>query len=52
MGGTLTNLHEPLEPLDSYPDELPTPRQRGDVSLVGLLSIADDLARSLAAWQP
>jgi hypothetical protein len=45
----LTDLHEPLEPLDSYPDELPPPRQRGDVSLVGLLSIADDLARSLAA---
>jgi hypothetical protein len=32
----LTDLHEPLEPLDSYPDELPPPRQRGDVSLVGL----------------
>ncbi|MFF9607824.1 hypothetical protein ACF1GY_37170 [Streptomyces sp. NPDC014684] len=45
----MTDLHEPLERLDSYPDELPRPRQRGDVSLVGLLSIADDLARSLAA---
>ncbi|MFF8867859.1 hypothetical protein ACF08B_38110 [Streptomyces sp. NPDC015139] len=44
----MTDLHEPLEPMDSYPDELPPPRQRGDVSLVGLLSIADDLARSLA----
>jgi hypothetical protein len=42
----LTNLHEPL---DSYPDELPPPRQHGDVNLVGLLSIADDLAPSLAA---
>ncbi|MFJ8596409.1 hypothetical protein [Streptomyces sp. NPDC093598] len=28
---------------------MPPTRQRGDVSLVGLLSIADDLARSLAA---
>ncbi|MEU4955240.1 hypothetical protein [Streptomyces lavendulae] len=45
----MTDLHEPLEPLESYPDELPPPRQRGDVNLVGLLSIADDLARSLAA---
>lgn len=45
----LTDLDEPLEPLESYPDELPPPRQRGDVNLVGLLSIADDLARSLAA---
>ncbi|WP_411139031.1 hypothetical protein [Streptomyces sp. C10] len=45
----MTNLHEPLEPLDSYPDELPPPRQRGDVNLVGLLSVADDLARSLSA---
>ncbi|MFJ2736057.1 hypothetical protein [Streptomyces sp. NPDC087317] len=42
----MTDLHEPLE---SYPDELPPPRQRGDVNLVGLLSVADDLARSLAA---
>ncbi|MCZ9340138.1 hypothetical protein NGM37_20465, partial [Streptomyces sp. TRM76130] len=31
----LTDLHEPLEPLESYPDELPPPRQRGDVNLVG-----------------
>ncbi|MCZ1012690.1 hypothetical protein [Streptomyces lydicus] len=45
----MTDLHEPLEPLDSYPDELPPPRQRGDVNLVGLLSVADDLARSLSA---
>ncbi|MGX1762068.1 hypothetical protein ACWIG5_35045 [Streptomyces lydicus] len=45
----MTDLHQPLEPLDSYPDELPPPRQRGDVNLVGLLSVADDLARSLSA---
>ncbi|MFD9466185.1 hypothetical protein [Streptomyces sp. NPDC060027] len=45
----MTDLHEPLEPLDSYPDELPPPRQRGDVNLVGLLSVADDLARSLSS---
>ncbi|WP_328965534.1 hypothetical protein [Streptomyces virginiae] len=45
----MTDLHEPLEPLDTYPDELPPPRRRGDVNLVGLLSMADDLARSLAA---
>ncbi|MFE9024373.1 hypothetical protein ACFYNL_38310 [Streptomyces sp. NPDC007808] len=45
----MTDLHEPLEPLDSCPDELPPPRQRGDVNLVGLLSVADDLARSLSA---
>ncbi|MEN8651730.1 hypothetical protein ABCR94_14155 [Streptomyces sp. 21So2-11] len=45
----MTDLHEPLEPLESYPDELPPPRQRGDVNLVGLLSVADDLARSLSA---
>jgi hypothetical protein len=45
----LTDLHEPLEPLESYPDELPPPRQRGDVNLVGLLSVADGLARSLSA---
>ncbi|MFD0229304.1 hypothetical protein ACWGPD_25255 [Streptomyces hirsutus] len=45
----MTDLHEPLEPLESYPDELPPPRQRGDVNLVGLLSVADDLASSLAA---
>ncbi|WP_406320050.1 hypothetical protein [Streptomyces sp. NBC_01637] len=45
----MTDLHEPLEPLDSYPDELPPPRQRGDVNLVGLLSVADDLARNLSA---
>ncbi|MEV6408656.1 hypothetical protein AB0M58_37920 [Streptomyces bobili] len=45
----MTDLHEPLEPLESYPDELPPPRRRGDVNLVGLLSVADDLARSLAA---
>lgn len=45
----MTDLHEPLEPLENYPDELPPPRQRGDVNLVGLLSIADDLASSLAA---
>ncbi|MFB6945584.1 hypothetical protein ACFWGL_36645 [Streptomyces sp. NPDC060286] len=45
----MTDLHEPLEPLDSYPDELPPPRQRGDVNLVGLLSVVDDLARSLSA---
>ncbi|MER6373308.1 hypothetical protein ABT255_34125 [Streptomyces mirabilis] len=36
----MTDLHEPL---DSYPDELPPPRQHGDVNLVGLLSVADDL---------
>ncbi|MFD5000055.1 hypothetical protein [Streptomyces buecherae] len=45
----MTDLHEPLEPLESYPDELPPPRQRGDVNLVGLLSVADDLARELSA---
>ncbi|MCZ0983794.1 hypothetical protein O1L60_44315 [Streptomyces diastatochromogenes] len=45
----MTDLHEPLEPLENYPDELPPPRQRGDVNLVGLLSVADDLASSLAA---
>ncbi|MFE9868895.1 hypothetical protein ACFYPZ_40825 [Streptomyces sp. NPDC005506] len=45
----MTDLYEPLEPLDSYPEELPPPRQRGDVNLVGLLSVADDLARSLSA---
>ncbi|MFB7171685.1 hypothetical protein ACFCYM_12785 [Streptomyces sp. NPDC056254] len=45
----MTDLHEPLEPLESYPDELPPPRQRGDVNLVGLLSLADDLARNLRA---
>ncbi|MDT0485351.1 hypothetical protein [Streptomyces doebereineriae] len=45
----MTDLNEPLEPLYSYPDELPPPRQSGDVNLVGLLSVADDLARSLSA---
>lgn len=45
----MTDLYEPLEPLKSYLDELPPPRQHGDVNLVGLLSVADDLARSLAA---
>lgn len=45
----MTDLHEPLEPLESYPDELPPPRQRGDVNLVGLLSFADDLAHNLRA---
>ncbi|MFB9608599.1 hypothetical protein ACFFTQ_37170 [Streptomyces roseofulvus] len=45
----MTDLHEPLEPLQNYPDELPPPRQRGDVNLVSMLSIADDLAPSLAA---
>lgn len=45
----MTDLHEPLEPLENYPDELPPPRQRGDVNLVGLLSVADDLASSLSA---
>lgn len=45
----MTDLHEPLEPLENYPDELPPPRQRGDVNVVGLLSVADDLARSLSA---
>ncbi|MGW5496023.1 hypothetical protein [Streptomyces olivaceoviridis] len=44
----MTDLHERWEPLDSYPDESPPPRQCGDVNLVGLLSVADDLARSLA----
>ncbi|ALP00081.1 hypothetical protein SHL15_9162 [Streptomyces hygroscopicus subsp. limoneus] len=44
----MTDLHEPWEPLDSYPDESPPPRQCGDVNLAGLLSIADDLARGLA----
>ncbi|MEV8347111.1 hypothetical protein [Streptomyces niveus] len=44
----MTDLHEPLEPLHSYPDELPPPRRR-DVNLVSLLSVADDLARSLSA---
>ncbi|MER5781259.1 hypothetical protein ABT104_05950 [Streptomyces mobaraensis] len=45
----MTDLHEPLEPLESYPDELPPPRRRGDVNLVSLLSLADDFARNLAA---
>ncbi|MFE6155580.1 hypothetical protein [Streptomyces sp. NPDC057889] len=45
----MTGLHEPLDPLDSHSGELPPPRQRGDVSLVGLLSVADGLARSLSA---
>ncbi|MFH8993072.1 hypothetical protein [Streptomyces sp. NPDC017940] len=45
----MTDLHEPLEPLENYPDQLPPPRQRGDVNLVGMLSVADDLARSLSA---
>ncbi|MFB7576480.1 hypothetical protein [Streptomyces sp. NPDC056165] len=45
----MTDPHEPLEPLDNYPDELPPPRQHGDVNVVGLLSVADDLARSLSA---
>ncbi|MFJ1662496.1 hypothetical protein [Streptomyces anthocyanicus] len=45
----MTDLHEPLKPLESYPAELPPPRIHGDVNLPGLLSIADDLARSLAA---
>ncbi|WP_055495760.1 hypothetical protein [Streptomyces sp. TP-A0356] len=45
----MTDLHEPLGPLDSYPDELPPTRQRGDVNLVGLHSVADDLARRLSA---
>ncbi|MDW4916320.1 hypothetical protein [Streptomyces californicus] len=45
----MTNLHEPLKPLASYPEKLPSPRAHGDVNLPGLLSIADDLARSLAA---
>lgn len=45
----MTDLYEPLEPLDNYPDELPPPRQRGDVNLVSLLSVTDDLARSLSA---
>ncbi|MBT2511809.1 hypothetical protein J7I98_39830 [Streptomyces sp. ISL-98] len=45
----MTDLHESLEPLGSCPDELPPPRQRGDVNLVGLLSVADDLASSLSA---
>ncbi|MEU8489317.1 hypothetical protein [Streptomyces sp. NPDC048641] len=45
----MTDLHEPLEPLENYPEKLPPPRQPRDVNLVGLLSIADDLARSLSA---
>ncbi|MDP9616346.1 hypothetical protein [Streptomyces demainii] len=42
----MTDLHEPL---DSYPDELPPPRQRGDVNLVSLLSMADGLAKEMSA---
>lgn len=43
----MTDLHEPPESLHSYPDELPPPRRRGDVNMVGLLSdgvldLADD----------
>ncbi|GHJ26934.1 hypothetical protein TPA0910_13670 [Streptomyces hygroscopicus subsp. sporocinereus] len=45
-GGTLTDLHEPL---DSYPDELPPPRRRGDVNLVSLLSMAEGLAKEMSA---
>ncbi|MEU1792130.1 hypothetical protein ABZ553_40910 [Streptomyces sparsogenes] len=45
----MTDLHEPLEPLDSYPDELPPPRQRGDVNIVSLLSMADDLTKEMSA---
>ncbi|XKK61300.1 hypothetical protein HFP71_37940 [Streptomyces sp. ARC32] len=45
----MTGLDVPLERLQSYPDELPPPRRRGDVDLVGLLSIADDLALGLSA---
>ncbi|WP_331755204.1 hypothetical protein OG936_38190 (plasmid) [Streptomyces sp. NBC_00846] len=41
----MTDLHEPL---DSYPDELPPPRQRGDVNLVSLLSMADGLAENMS----
>ncbi|MFF1400205.1 hypothetical protein ACFVZD_41350 [Streptomyces sp. NPDC058287] len=44
----MTDLHEPLDPLDSCPDELPPPRQHGDVNLVGLRSVAGDLTRSLS----
>ncbi|MEV5989219.1 hypothetical protein AB0L85_30230 [Streptomyces sp. NPDC052051] len=42
----MTDLHEPL---DSYSDELPPPRQRGHVNLVSLLSMADDLAKEMSA---
>ncbi|GAA2698029.1 MULTISPECIES: hypothetical protein [Streptomyces] len=45
----MTGLDVPLERLQSYPDELPPPRRRGDVDPVGLLSIADDLALGLSA---
>ncbi|MFI9630368.1 hypothetical protein [Streptomyces sp. NPDC052042] len=45
----MTDLHEPLDPLESYPDELPPPRQRGDVNVAGLLSMADDLAKTVSA---
>ncbi|WP_331728011.1 hypothetical protein OHA99_36705 (plasmid) [Streptomyces coelicoflavus] len=45
----MTGLDVPLERLQSYPDELPPPRRRGDVDLVGLLAIADDLALGLSA---
>ncbi|MFI1226247.1 MULTISPECIES: hypothetical protein [unclassified Streptomyces] len=44
----MTELNEPLEPLEGYPDELPPPRQPGDVDLVSLLCTADDLANDLS----
>ncbi|MEV5567916.1 hypothetical protein AB0L54_34435 [Streptomyces sp. NPDC052196] len=45
----MTDLHEPLDPLDSYPNELPPPRHVGDVNVAGLLSMADDLAKNVSA---
>ncbi|MFJ1578488.1 hypothetical protein [Streptomyces sp. NPDC088182] len=29
----MTDPHEPLEPLENYPEEVPPPRQRHDVNL-------------------
>ncbi|WP_217231235.1 hypothetical protein [Streptomyces anulatus] len=47
----MTELNEPLEPLEGYPDELPPPRRNGEVNLVSLLSIADALANDLSAMK-
>lgn len=46
---SLTDLYEPLELLDSYPDELPPAPASGDVNRVSLLSMADDLAKGVSA---
>ncbi|MYY04732.1 MULTISPECIES: hypothetical protein [unclassified Streptomyces] len=44
----MTDLHERLEPLENYPDELPPPRQHGDVNMVSLLSMVDGLAEDMS----